>query len=135
MVAVPAAFTLGSSIDVLALLQSIPSEQLGASLAGFQVRYASAATLLHEVQDDRPRVVLLEVPPADAALLKAVAALRRRRPALRSVVVWAPTREGNPRTVDVHVRWLRAKLERNPEQPVHLVTVRGHGYRLEPEAF
>jgi len=44
--------------------------------------------------------------------------------------VWGPGREGGARTVDVHVRWLRSKLGPDPERPVHLVTVRGVGYRL-----
>jgi DNA-binding response OmpR family regulator len=30
------------------------------------------------------------------------------------------------------MRWLRAKVEPDPERPVHLVTVRGLGYRLDP---
>ena len=42
---------------------------------------------------------------------------------------------GDPRTVDVHIRHMRQKLERDPTQPEHIVTVRGVGYRLlaEPE--
>ena len=48
--------------------------------------------------------------------------------------VWGPDRAGDPRTVDVHVRWLRAKIEPDPERPTHLVTVRGMGYRLDPDA-
>ena len=35
--------------------------------------------------------------------------------------------------VDFHVRWLRGKIEPRPEAPIHLVTVRGVGYRLDPE--
>ncbi len=46
--------------------------------------------------------------------------------------VWGPGRAGDPRTVDVHIRWLRAKVEPKPDKPVHLVTVRGVGYRLDP---
>jgi two-component system alkaline phosphatase synthesis response regulator PhoP len=34
------------------------------------------------------------------------------------------------RTVDVHVAGLRQKVEENPEQPSHIVTVRGQGYRF-----
>jgi DNA-binding response OmpR family regulator len=49
--------------------------------------------------------------------------------------VWGQGHAGNPRTVEVHIRWLRAKVERDPDEPVHLVTVRGRGYRLEPEAL
>ena len=36
------------------------------------------------------------------------------------------------RTVDVHVHWLRSKIEREPSRPAYLVTVRGYGYRLDP---
>jgi DNA-binding response OmpR family regulator len=46
--------------------------------------------------------------------------------------VWGPGHAGDPRTVDVHIRWLRSKLEREPDTPQHLVTVRGVGYRLDP---
>jgi DNA-binding response OmpR family regulator len=45
--------------------------------------------------------------------------------------VWGADHEGGMRTVDVHVRWLRSKIEPDPERPVHLVTVRGVGYRLD----
>jgi two-component system response regulator RegX3 len=46
--------------------------------------------------------------------------------------VWGRDHASGARTVDVHVRWLRSKLEPDPERPVHLVTVRGMGYRLDP---
>jgi two-component system alkaline phosphatase synthesis response regulator PhoP len=36
------------------------------------------------------------------------------------------------RTVDVHVAWLRQKLEDNPQSPKHIHTVRGVGYRFSP---
>ena len=49
-------------------------------------------------------------------------------------LVWGQRRSESTRTVDVHVRWLRSKIEPEPDQPVHLVTVRGVGYRLDPEA-
>ncbi len=45
--------------------------------------------------------------------------------------VWGPDFEGGPRTVDVHVRWLRQKLEDDPAQPSRLLTVRGGGYLFE----
>lgn len=46
--------------------------------------------------------------------------------------VWGHGHHGGPRTVDVHVRWLRSKIEPDPDRPIHLVTVRGVGYRLDP---
>jgi DNA-binding response OmpR family regulator len=42
--------------------------------------------------------------------------------------VWGYEFAGDTRTVDVHVRWLRGKLECNPAQPLRLQTVRGIGY-------
>ncbi len=45
--------------------------------------------------------------------------------------VWGDDFSGDARTVDVHIRWLRAKVESDPSQPVYIQTVRGIGYRFE----
>ncbi len=45
--------------------------------------------------------------------------------------VWGWDYIGDSRTVDVHVRWLRQKIETDPAEPVRIVTVRGGGYRFE----
>jgi DNA-binding response OmpR family regulator len=45
--------------------------------------------------------------------------------------VWGWDYTGGSRTVDVHVRWLREKIEPDPAHPVRIVTVRGAGYRFE----
>jgi DNA-binding response OmpR family regulator len=45
--------------------------------------------------------------------------------------VWGWDFSGGTRTVDVHIRWLREKIEVNPAQPKRLMTVRGSGYRFE----
>jgi DNA-binding response OmpR family regulator len=45
--------------------------------------------------------------------------------------VWGWEFSGGSRTVDVHVRWLRSKIEQNAEEPTRIVTVRGVGYRFE----
>jgi DNA-binding response OmpR family regulator len=45
--------------------------------------------------------------------------------------VWGWDFSGGSRTVDVHVRWLREKIEKDPAEPQRLVTVRGAGYRFE----
>jgi len=45
--------------------------------------------------------------------------------------VWGLDHIGDDRTVDVHVRWLREKIEANPSEPQRIVTVRGVGYRFE----
>lgn len=45
--------------------------------------------------------------------------------------VWGWDYDGGSRTVDVHVHWLREKIEPDPKNPVRIVTVRGVGYRFE----
>ncbi len=45
--------------------------------------------------------------------------------------VWGWDFVGDSRTVDVHVRWLRQKIEVDPAVPARIVTVRGGGYRFE----
>jgi DNA-binding response OmpR family regulator len=45
--------------------------------------------------------------------------------------VWGWDFSGGSRTVDVHIRWLREKLEKEPSKPSRIITVRGVGYRFE----
>jgi len=45
--------------------------------------------------------------------------------------VWGYDYAGDTRTVDVHIRWLRQKIESDPANPKHLLTVRGIGYKFE----
>ena len=45
--------------------------------------------------------------------------------------VWGPKHHGTPRTVDNFIQQLRAKLEADPQEPVHIQTVRGVGYRFD----
>ncbi|HEY1338387.1 MAG TPA: response regulator transcription factor [Bryobacteraceae bacterium] len=44
--------------------------------------------------------------------------------------VWEYNSEVSSRTIDVHVAWLRQKLEENPQIPRHIQTIRGKGYRF-----
>jgi DNA-binding response OmpR family regulator len=63
--------------------------------------------------------------------------VRNRRMALsRDLIlerVWGWDYDGGTRTVDVHVRWLREKIEADPAEPTRILTVRGVGYRFEGE--
>jgi DNA-binding response OmpR family regulator len=47
--------------------------------------------------------------------------------------VWGAEYVGEPQVVYVHIRWLREKIETNPEKPERLLTVRGIGYKLLPK--
>ena len=44
--------------------------------------------------------------------------------------VWDTDYMGDTRTLDVHIRWIREKIEVNPSRPQHLITIRGLGYRF-----
>jgi DNA-binding response OmpR family regulator len=79
---------------------------------------------------------LVHLRPLEYRLLEELAR-HAGRPVSRTALlrrVWGARVSSGSRTVDVHIRWLREKLERRPETPVHLLTVRGVGYQLEPEA-
>jgi two-component system response regulator RegX3 len=83
----------------------------------------------HEVTVRSEPVAL---PPKEFELLEAF--LRRKgRLLTRDFLieeVWGADYYGDTRTLDVHVKRLRRKLEADPHHPVHLVTVRGLGYKF-----
>jgi two-component system response regulator RegX3 len=45
--------------------------------------------------------------------------------------VWGSNYFGDTKTLDVHVKRIRSKIEEDPARPVHLTTVRGLGYKFE----
>jgi DNA-binding response OmpR family regulator len=45
--------------------------------------------------------------------------------------VWGAEFEGQPQAVYVHIRWLREKIEADPEHPQRIISVRGVGYKLQ----
>lgn len=47
--------------------------------------------------------------------------------------VWGAEYNGESQVVYVHIRWLREKLEADPQHPQRIITVRGVGYKLEPQ--
>ncbi len=75
----------------------------------------------------------LEMSPKEFSLLAEL--MRHERAVLsRDLLltrVWGYDYAGNSRTVDVHIRWLREKIEPDPSHPRYLQTVRGVGYRFE----
>ncbi|MFW6195206.1 MAG: response regulator [Chloroflexota bacterium] len=91
------------------------------------------------VIDTGKRAVILDgaavdLRPKEFDLL-AYLASRPGRPFTRDALlsnVWGYDYSGDSRTVDVHVRWLRRKIERDPANPQRLLTMRGVGYRFQP---
>jgi DNA-binding response OmpR family regulator len=47
--------------------------------------------------------------------------------------VWGAEYIGEPQVVYVHIRWLRKKIEKDPDSPKRIVTVHGVGYKLDPQ--
>jgi DNA-binding response OmpR family regulator len=84
-------------------------------------------------QELRRDGVAIHLRPKELRLLTLLASHPGRVYTRRQLLdrVWGQGVESDPRTVDVHVRWLRSKVEADPEHPRHLVTVRGIGYRLD----
>lgn len=75
----------------------------------------------------------MELKPKEFDLLYYLA-IHRGRALTRDKIleeVWGWDYVGESRTVDVHIRWLRQKIEKDPAQPRRLITVRGSGYRFE----
>jgi DNA-binding response OmpR family regulator len=64
-----------------------------------------------------------------AALMRNAGAVLSRD--LLLTQVWGYDYLGDSRTVDVHIRWLREKIEKDPSKPQRILTVRGVGYRFE----
>jgi DNA-binding response OmpR family regulator len=76
----------------------------------------------------------IDLPPREFALLHALALEAGRVVSVDDLLnqVWGAEYEGEAQVVYVHIRWLREKLEDNPQQPQRIVTIRGVGYKLEP---
>ena len=76
----------------------------------------------------------VSLPPKEFELLELLVR-RQGRLLTRDLLieeVWGPDYYGDTRTLDVHVKRLRRKVELDPHRPVHLVTVRGLGYKFVP---
>lgn len=84
------------------------------------------------VVDSRP----IELRPKEFELLRALIS-NRGRVMLRDrllELVWGEDEYLDRGTLDVHIRWLRQKLERDPSRPERILTVRGVGYKFSDEA-
>ncbi|MGC9393511.1 MAG: response regulator [Anaerolineae bacterium] len=76
---------------------------------------------------------ILPLKPKEYELLASLALHKGQvlsRPQLMQSV-WGWDHSVNSRTIDVHIRWLRRKIEPDPDNPTRIVTVRGIGYRFE----
>lgn len=76
---------------------------------------------------------LLELKPREFDLLVLLAKNKARAFTRDQILerLWGHDYYGDSRTVDVHIRWLREKIEPQPSKPVRIVTIRGVGYRFD----
>ena len=77
----------------------------------------------------------LDLSPREFDLLHALAAQPEKVIASQDLLtqVWGAEFIGQPQVVYVHIRWLREKLESDPNHPQRILTVRGVGYKLIPQ--
>jgi len=77
----------------------------------------------------------IDLPPREFDLLHALALEAGRVVPMDALLarVWGGDYVGEPQVVYVHVRWLRNKIEEDAQHPRRIVTVRGVGYKLEPQ--
>lgn len=87
-------------------------------------------TIRHEVRINSSN---LELKPKEYELLHYLAVNQGRALTRDKILeeVWGWDYAGESRTVDVHIRWLRQKIETDPAKPKRLITVRGSGYMFE----
>ncbi len=77
----------------------------------------------------------VDLPPREFALLYALALDAGHVVSVDSLLtrVWGAEYEGESQVVYVHIRWLREKVEEDPQHPRRIISVRGVGYKLEPQ--
>jgi len=78
----------------------------------------------------------LDLAPREFALLHALALHAGQIVSVDDLLaeVWGAEYQGEPQVVYVHIRWLREKIEADPNHPHRIITVRGVGYKLESHA-
>lgn len=88
----------------------------------------------HEVKVQKDgQAVEIELSPKEFELLRVLLLNKGKAVPRESLLerVWGDDFFGDERTLDVHIRWLREKIESNPSQPQFLLTVRGIGYKFK----
>lgn len=78
---------------------------------------------------------LLDLSPREFDLLSLLATQPEKVFSMEDILaqVWGAEFVGQPQVVYVHIRWLRQKLESDPDRPQRILTVRGVGYKLVPQ--
>jgi two-component system response regulator RegX3 len=77
----------------------------------------------------------VDLRPKEFELLESLMRRKNRLAARHTLIdeIWGPSYFGDTKTLDVHIKRLRQKLEEDPSAPTHIVTVRGLGYKFVDE--
>ncbi|HEY4606174.1 MAG TPA: response regulator transcription factor [Acidimicrobiia bacterium] len=88
-----------------------------------------------DAHEARVQGVAVELRPKEFELLESLMRRKNRLAARHALIdeVWGPSYFGDTKTLDVHIKRLRHKLEQDPAEPAHIVTVRGLGYKFVDE--
>ena len=107
-------------------------EMSGTSSGSIGVLRAGSVELDPDRHEVRVQGNLINMPPKEFALLTLLLRLKGRLLTRDHLIaeIWGADYFGDTKTLDVHVKRLRQKIEVNPHQPTHLLTVRGLGYRF-----
>ena len=103
-------------------------------IAGPPVLEAGPVRLDIEKHEARVNGEAVALPPKEFMLLECLMRRSGKLCTRDSLIgdVWGPDYFGDTRTLDVHIKRLRAKIEDDPRKPRHLRTIRGLGYKFEP---
>ncbi len=114
-------------------LQTTISEMVRAGGNGYLIQAGDVSLDLHN------RIVITprgehHMTPKQCALLQILMERRNEVVSRREIMqeIWQTNFLGDTRTLDVHMRWLRERIELDPSNPRYIVTVRGRGYRFIP---
>ncbi len=119
---------------VRALLRRATSETSADSDNSLHVGNVSLDVARHEVSINKNGAAQeVELSPKEFELLRVLLTNSGKAVPRESLLerVWGDDFYGDERTLDVHIRWLREKIELNPSQPQHILTVRGIGYKFK----
>lgn len=113
---------------VSALLRRVHKEELTPVM---RIEFGSAAADFAQNEFSKSGK-LANLAPKEAELLRLLVNHRGQVLSRAKILkhVWKEQSFITPRTVDVHIAWLRQKLEDDPQSPKYIVTVRGEGYRF-----
>ena len=105
---------------------------MAGAMSGNEVLTGGPVVLDPERHEVRVRGELVSLPPKEFSLLHLLLARKGRLVTRHFMIeeIWGPGYFGDTKTLDVHVKRVREKVEEDPRKPEHIVTVRGLGYKF-----